>query len=189
MTTRILNILRILFSLMILGALGWIAYLVVAFIAQRLTSLKSDLAVAIVAASASVTVSVVSLVISKRFETHASIIQELRIKKTPIYEEFIGTLYRVLFAEQLGDPPMPQADLMRFFASYTEKLTIWGSDGVIKAWRAARMSAVAKVEGANILFVYENLILEIRKDLGHKNQGFKRGTVLGLFVNDIDRYL
>ena len=51
------------------------------------------------------------------------------------------------------------------------------------------MSAVSAPEDANILFLYENLLMEIRKDLGHKNQGFKRGTLLGLFVNDIDKYL
>ena len=30
---------------------------------------------------------------------------------------------------------------------------------------------------------------EIRKDLGHKNRGLKRGDILSLFVNDIDTIL
>jgi hypothetical protein len=95
----------------------------------------------------------------------------------------------VLFAESLGEEPLSQAELVKFFATYTEKLTIWGSDGVIKSWRALRLSAVAGVEGADMLFLYENLLMEIRKDLGHKNQGFKKGTLLGLFVNDIDKHV
>jgi len=33
------------------------------------------------------------------------------------------------------------------------------------------------------------LILAIRRDLGHKNSGLKRGDILALFVNDIDKHL
>jgi len=33
------------------------------------------------------------------------------------------------------------------------------------------------------------LLLAIRQDLGHKNSGFKRGTVLRLFINDIDDFV
>jgi hypothetical protein len=189
MFSKILKILQFLFGLTLLAGLAWSTYLIVDFIARGLARMKSDLAVAIVAAAASVMISMLSLFISKRYETRASITQELRAKKTPIYEEFIATLYRMLFAEQLGQEPMSEAELKSFFASYTEKLTIWGSDGVIKTWRDLRMSAISNVEGANMLFLYENLLMEIRKDLGHKNQGFKRGTLLGLFVNDIDKYL
>ena len=31
--------------------------------------------------------------------------------------------------------------------------------------------------------------MAIRKDLGHKNSGFKRGAILRLFINDIDEFL
>jgi len=189
MLSKAVKTLQLLFGLTLLTGVAWAIYLIVDFIARGLARMKSDLAVAIVAAAASVMISMVSLVLAKRYETLASITQELRAKKTPIYEEFVATIYKMLFAEQLGREPMSQLDLMSFFASYTEKLTIWGSDGVIKAWRAIRMSAISKVDGAETLFLYENLLVEIRKDLGHKNQGFKKGTVLGLFVNDIDKYL
>jgi len=78
---------------------------------------------------------------------------------------------------------------MKFFANYTEKLTVWGSDGVVKAYRSLRMASFTDAAPAQSLFLYENLLMEIRRDLGHKNKGFQRGTLLGLFVNDIDQYL
>ena len=40
-----------------------------------------------------------------------------------------------------------------------------------------------------IMFQYEKILNAIRKDLGHKNQGFKRGTLLGMWVNDIDSHV
>jgi hypothetical protein len=43
-------------------------------------------------------------------------------------------------------------------------------------------------QGFQVLFQVENLLIAIRKDLGHKNVGFKKGTILGLFINDIQDY-
>jgi len=126
MFSKIFKLLQFLFGLTLLVGIGWATYLVVIFIAHGLAKLKSDLAVSVVAASASVIVAMLTLVISKRLETRTVITQELRAKKTPIYEEFIATLYKVLFAEKLGQESMSHAELMSFFASYTEKLTIWG---------------------------------------------------------------
>lgn len=39
------------------------------------------------------------------------------------------------------------------------------------------------------MFYFEDLMLEIRKDLGHKNKGFEKGDVLSLFINDIKNYV
>jgi len=146
-------------------------------------------AVAIVAAAATVIVSVITLVISKILEGRASITQELRAKKTPIYENIISTLYRVQFAEKLGEEPLSEKELIKFFADITEKLTIWGSDGVIRAFSDFRLATTRGADGLDILLIYENLLLEIRKDLGHKNTNLKKGMILSLTVNDIDRYL
>ena len=189
MQAKISTALRFSLGLLLLGLIGWIVYSGILAIVGVLASIKSDLAVAIIAASASITVSVLSLIISKRLESQAVIIQELRARKTPIYEEFISTLYRVVFANKIGEEPMSEEELVKFFANYTEKLTIWGSDDVIKAYRRFRMASVANELPTNSMFLYENLLFEIRRDLGHKNQGFKRGTLLGLFVNDIDQHL
>ena len=149
-------------------------------------SLESDIAVAVIAASASISVSLISLVVSKYLESKAAIIQEIRAKKIPIYEELISVLMRFVFAQKLGLEPMSESELMKFMAEFTEKITVWGSDDVIKAWRKFRLSAGGGSNPQSILFVYEDMLLAIRKDLGHKNSGFKKGTLLGLFVNDID---
>ena len=188
MRSNLLAIWRVLFGLIILGLFAWLAYTVVLRVAHWLSDAKSEVAVAIVAAGASVTISILSLMASNIFEARRAIAQELREKKTPVYEEFVRTIYRVLFAEQLGKKQPSKAELAQFFADYTEKLTIWGSDEVIKVWGELRLSA-SDADGALMLFRYEELLLSIRKDLGHRNKGFKRGRLLRLFVNDIDRYL
>jgi hypothetical protein len=70
-----------------------------------------------------VAVSVISILLSKHLEHCAVIIQELRARKTPIYED-ISTMFKVVFADKLGEQPLTEAELMRFFAATTEKLTV-----------------------------------------------------------------
>jgi hypothetical protein len=40
----------------------------------------------------------------------------------------------------------------------------------------------------DMMFIFEGILFTIRKDLGHKNNGLKKGAMLRLFVNDIDQY-
>ena len=68
---------------------------------------------------------------------------------------------------------------------------VWGSDEVVSAYAQFRRASVSNNDHkspSNVMFRYENLILAIRKDLGHANKNFKQGDVLSLFINDIDEY-
>lgn len=187
MKPKFLLVTRALFGLLLLGAAAWAVYLALTTAVRGLVSLRSELAVAVITASVTVAVSVISILLSKHLEHRAVIIQELRARKTPIYEDIISTMFKVVFADKLGEQPLTEAELMRFFAATTEKLTVWGSDGVITAFRAFRLGPPAPP--AEMLFLYERFLLEVRRDLGHKNKDLKKGTLLGLFVNDLDRYL
>jgi hypothetical protein len=193
MKSQASNVIQIVFGLVTLAVLGWGAYLIVAAIGGGLVRMRSDVAVAVVAASATATVSVVTMVLSKRFEARAAVLQDLRTRKIPIYEEVIATLFRIQNADKLGEKPLSPLELMRFLAKTTEQIVIWGSDDVVKELRAFRASSLAHSEGAHApmtaLFRYESLLLAIRRDLGHKNSGFKPGTLLGLWINDIDKFL
>lgn len=156
-------------------------------LAEFLVSLKSDLAVAVVAASVAGLVSIVTLIVSKRFEARSAALQSIRDKKTPVYEGIVSTLFRVMFASMLGEPEVPEADLVRWFAETTEKLSIWGSDDLIKAFGAFK-TRTASGDTSDALFAFEDLILAIRKDLGH-GTSLSKGDILRQFVNDIDDYL
>ena len=40
-------------------------------------------------------------------------------------------------------------------------------------------------EPLNVMIPLEDLMLEIRKDLGHNNKNINRGEILSLFINDV----
>jgi hypothetical protein len=72
-------------------------------------------------------------------------------------------------------------------AEYAQKL----HEDVIKSYYRFRNTAVETEDSpsVNILFEYENLLCNIRKDLGHKDKSIKRGDILRLFITDINKYL
>lgn len=169
--------------------LVWGTYFILTKIAATILNLNTDLAVAIIAGSVTVIVSIVSLIISKYYERRDKIQQEIRQKKIPVYEELIAFLTTMLFAEKMDETKPTEVEIIKFFANFTNKIIVWGSDEVLKAYQTMRFHSLQGKNPLDVLFLYEKLLLEIRKDLGHKNKDLERGSMLSLFINDIDKHL
>ncbi len=97
----------------------------------------------------------------------------------PIYARAITFLYRLHFAEKLGQPKTTEAEMMEFAAASIRDFTIWASPEVLVQFERFKSPKAG------------------RKDLGHSD-GFrlpgsraalKRRDLLRLFVNGIDSYL
>lgn len=144
------------------------------------------MAAAIIAAAATVLVSVLTLVISKRYEHQREIEQEHRKQKTPVYEEFIAQLFKMMMGGKHGNPTVTEDELMNFFSNFSQKLLIWGSDKVVQQYVVYRNAGTA--DGLQHMVRLEDLIYAIRADLGHKNAGLKQGDMFRMFINDFDEY-
>lgn len=69
--------------------------------------------------------------------------------------------------------------------TFTERIVVWGSDEVVDAFYRFRNSN--NVDGGQgAILCIEDMLLAIRKDLGHRNKSLSRGKILGLFINDIE---
>ncbi len=144
----------------------------------------------IIAAAATVMVSVISVLVAKSLEFKAVVAKEHREKKIPFYEEMIKFIFRLVFAEKLGFEPLTEKEMVKQMATFTENIVIWGADDVIHAWFVFRNHSIhSEKAGTEIMFDIENLLLAIRKDLGHANKGLTKGKVLGLFINDIHEHI
>ena len=81
--------------------------------------------------------------------------------------------------------------IIQFLQDFTQELIVWGSDPVLKAFGTFREALISykggepPIEG---LFLFEQYMLEIRRDLGHKNKNLSSGDILALFINDIRKY-
>lgn len=166
-------------------------YRLVGFLWLVFAQINPTVGAGIVAATATIIVSVFSVLVAKRLEQKAALLKEHRERKTPVYEEMVKLIFRFTFADKLGLPPLTEQELLTKMAWFTENLVIWGSDDLLLAWNRFRTRSVehAASPNFNILFEVERLLLAIRKDLGHSNRGVVQGKILELFINDIHQYL
>lgn len=176
---RFKPLLKILPGVVVLALIGWSLVAVLRIAAGYLRSVNSGIAVAIIAAAATGLVSVITLALTKAYETRASIRQDLRAKKVPVYEEFIQTIFKILFSEKLGQGPMDPVEMTKLFATSTEKLTIWASDDLIKAFGRFKSAVNPAATPTGALFQLEDLMLAIRKDLAIRTRGSLEAAFCG----------
>jgi hypothetical protein len=158
-----------------------------------LANINSDIAIAIITGAITLLVTALSILIGKAYEIRTTIIKSNREKKIPIYEELIQFMFnKVLMGVKTKNMPSEE-ELIKFMADFTQKSMVWGSNDVLSAWIKCRRASVneeeVKQNPVNFMLNYENLIREIRKDLGLKNKNLNEGDILSLFVTDIDKYL
>ena len=77
--------------------------------------------------------------------------------------------------------------IRRGVLDWTKPLLLWGSDEVVRRWGRLRLGMGAG--GTESLFRLEELLLELRRDVGYPGTSLKRGDLLRLWVNDIDEYI
>jgi hypothetical protein len=192
MTPKARQWLSAILSLLLLAALAFGVFVAVRAAVRVLESLDSDIAVAIIAAAATVFVSVLSIVLGKAYESRALDRREHREKKIPVYEDLIKFMFRILMGVKTGDTPT-EKEMLDFMSDFNQRIMVWGSDDVLAAWvqwrRTATSEADVKANPMKLMLLYEQLILTIRRDLGHRNKNLDTGDVLALFVNDIDQLL
>jgi hypothetical protein len=151
--------------------------------------------VAIIGAIAATYPPITSLVVTRFFERQkeaALRIQEMereaRAKKVPEYEKFIGFLMDMFFASKLGKKALTEQQIVAGFVGWTKPLLIWGSDEVVRKWGRLRVD-IADDRGIQGLFWLEDLLIEIRRDVGYPITTLGRGDILRLWVNDIDQHI
>lgn len=132
------------------------------------------------------------MILTKYYERKRKIEQEIREKKIPMYVEFVEFWFRVLYSKNITGKKIEEKEMIEFFSDFTQKVMVWGSDEVLILWSRYRRTFVDIEDPKNVspekLFDFEDLLMAIRKDMGHKNKGVIKGDLLGLFINDIDKY-
>lgn len=171
-----------------------IFYLLIGHFFSAFKGLEPRILAAIVAGVFTVIVSVISVLMGKYKETKHQIEEQHRLKKIPIYEEFLEFWFKVLLGSKIGKQ-VSEKDMLEFFTLFTQKLILWGSDEVILEYgdfrtyfmNLANDESTTSKEKLESMYKFEEMILAIRGDVGHKNTAFQRGDILKLFINDLNK--
>ncbi len=146
---------------------------------------------AIVAGSATVFGSSVSITIGRYLEKRRDLEHHIRNKSVPEYEKIVEFWFRVLFAGRDGAKKMSDQELTSAMRGFTQSLVLWGSDDVIRSWGRLRQRFMASGQSSPsereaLMFEFEEFLMVIRRDSGHDRTSLGRSDLLRLFINNLD---
>jgi len=183
--------LYLLFGFALIAGLIFLLYFFLRMFLSWFSTLENQVAATVATVSVTALISVASLILSKHYEHKRDIKKELNAKKSPIYEELINFSFKLQFAEKAGEIRPTEQETVKFMTKLIPRLIIWADENLIKSFCLFRDTAEKNRDQPDpkILFIFEDMLFKIRKDLGHKDKKLKKGDILGLFITDIKKYL
>lgn len=155
-----------------------------------LTRLPATVAAPTVIGSATVIVSVVTVLITNQRNRAREIENDHRRQKIPVYEGFLEFLFSVLLADNTGRKRPSDKQMIQVFSDFTRDITLWGGPELIRTWNEVRSVGDGEgLSGIELVRTWERLLFAIREDIGHSNKGLAKDDLLRLFVNDLDEQL
>ncbi len=176
------------FSFALLAAIASGFYWITTQIWGQFKLLDPKISVAILTASTTVLVATITVVLGKFFERKKDIEAHYRGKKTEIYDEFLCEFFKTFQPTDEGESD-EHLDLVKFLREWQRKMILWGGQEVLLKY-IAWMGRIKKGEpDAQTMFMMEDFFLEIRKDLGHKNNKIIKGTFIHLILKNTELFL
>lgn len=155
-----------------------------------LSSLSSKMDAVVIVALITGVVSIVGVIISsivsKIIDYRKSRQEYLAKKREEPYGEFVDMIYKVQQNAKDKDS-YTQEEMVHDLFRFSKQITLWGSSNVVKKWVKFRENAVSPDPGTNNLLLMEEIMNEMRKDLGLKK--VNKGDLLSFFINDIKQAL
>ncbi len=156
---------------------------------QAVFSLEKEITGAIIATVGAIVLGFGTVVGNQRHSKNQEIRESHRPQKIEVYKRFmdtavVATLREAGTKDEQSANANREKELKDFFHSFTADLILWGSQGVLKAWRKFRVGTIHG--GANPLLLLDDILREIRSDLGNSNRGLNRGDLTSLFLKDPD---
>ncbi|WP_293355994.1 MULTISPECIES: hypothetical protein [unclassified Microcoleus] len=107
---------------------------------------------------------------------------EQKPKKVEIYEKVINLFFDSIFAQKLGQEPKTEEELVKSIHDMTPDLILWASDDVLNLYIKFRQIANNQDSSTTPILLFGQMLLAMRKDLGHQNNQINEESILGTFV-------
>ncbi len=186
---NIMNILLLLLLLIdILLAGKWLytyVPIIYSYIMDYLINIATSIDVVILVAIITGFASIVTSSVTGFVETKNKRREYLSAKREEPYREFIE-LFNKLLNNGKNDYEYSTEEMIKDINDFNSKLTLWGSPKVVKKWNEYRYKTLDKeqnVKSEETLYLLEEVMNQMRKDLGVKSVGKK--NLLSIFINDV----
>ena len=186
---------RTLLGLILLAALVVAAYFILSYIIQYiaksvvwLISIAEKMDVVIIVAILSAVVTILSMIFGKVIEQRQNTKRYLYSKREEPYRQFIEIVKKIQERTKINRE-YPESEMISDLFDISKGLTLWGSNRVVKKWMKFRTFSASNDNSTNNLLILEDIIFEIRRDMGHRKGLLKKGDLLKFFINDVDEVL
>lgn len=170
-----------------LTLIGFIIYLGYLLVIWVIDTIDPQIAAAVLTGAFTILLSTISLMASRNYESKQKVKEENRMKKIPVYDNYMKFMFRVLDPNDV----VKDKDIKKFAKEFNPDLLIWGSSDVVKKYSTYRHSLIEinanNSKTSNNFSEFEDLLLAIRKDLGHKDKNVVQNDLLKVFINDIEK--
>lgn len=168
----------------ILGILGNGIVRVINYVENFVSTSDQVIVVAMITGAVSITGVVISSIVAKVVDYKYNVKKYLYDKREEPYKQFVEMIYKIMEDTKRKDgSKMTEEEMTQMVSEFSKGLTLWGSNRVVKKWLKYRKSSIKG--DANTLWEMEDIIYEIRKDVG-LGRRLKKGDMLSFFVNDIE---
>lgn len=157
---------------------------VVNYVENFVSTSDQVIVVAMITGAVSITGVVISSIVAKVVEYKYNVKKYLYDKREEPYKQFVEMIYKIMEDTKRKDGnKMTEEEMTQMVYEFSKGLTLWGSNRVVKKWLKYRKSSIKGDK--NMLWEMEDIIYEIRKDVG-LGRRLKKGNMLSFFVNDIE---
>ena len=168
----------------IFGILGNGIVRVINYVENFVSTSDQVIVVAMITGAVSITGVVISSIVAKVVDYKYNVKKYLYDKREEPYKQFVEMIYKIMEDTKRKDgSKMTEEEMTQMVSEFSKGLTLWGSNRVVKKWLKYRKSSIKG--DANTLWEMEDIIYEIRKDVG-LGRRLKKGDMLSFFVNDIE---
>lgn len=155
-------------------------------VASWLSSLASKMdavvIVALITGAVSIIGVIISSIIAKSIDYKKARRTYLVQKREKPYGEFVEMIYKIQQNSKRANS-YTEKEMITDLSRFSREITLWGSSKVVNKWVKFRENGAKPEAGTENLFIMEDIMNEMRKDLGLKR--VKKGNLLAFFVNDI----
>lgn len=153
---------------------------------QIASSFDTVVIVALITGVLSLVGVILSSIITKAMEYNKSKREYLAQKREIPYGQYVDMVYKLV--DSTKGKTYTQKEMLEDMVEFSKELTLWGSKDVVRKWNIFREKSIEGNDQGSVenLFIMEDILIEMRKDLGLKKT--KKGDLLGIFVNDINKY-
>lgn len=153
----------------------------VSWISSVASKLDAVVIVALITGCVSIVGVVISSIVAKRIEYKRSRQEYLAQKREEPYGQFVDMIYKIMENSKKGN--YTEEKMMEDISKFSKQITLWGSSTVANKWVKFRELSHNPSLAQKNIFVLEDIMNEMRKDLGLKR--VKKGNLLAFFINDI----